>query len=431
MTNASPDPDTHTPSPFRLGGVVHWLPKPSETFILEEIRALHRLHPELELFTLYGPWRHRLSPALSTEGLSVHRMGLRGTGRILRDIAFWFRRNGSVSRRLWHTIPFRKWSDLEMAGENVWAFLCGFSLARQAQEIGLTHLHAWWGNGPATAAWTASQLTGIPFSFSTWAGDVFPPDGALQEKIQAAQWVRSTCQTFVPHLEHFADGKTEIHLIYNGQDPDRFPHAAPKLQTPLRLLALGRFVPKKGYEHALKAVALLRDAGQSVSLTLAGDGPQKRKLKKRIRELDLQNQVHMAGFVPRDRVPELFQQCDVFLMPSQVDPHSDRDGIPNVIMEALLSGIPVVGSDVGAIGELIQNDQTGFLLPPGNPQAIADAIQAIGQDPAKALSMAEAGRARVRQQHDLATSARKLLKQLMEDPSTAGQDPPSFPADSG
>jgi len=413
MKSTASDPGKNAEKPFRLACIAHWLPKPSETFILDEIQALHRLHPPMEVYTLYGHWRGPLSPDLSDEGLSIQRLGCRATGRILRDILHGLRANGPEARRLWREVPWRRWSDIEMAGENLWAFLCGFSIARLARQQGITHLHACWGNGPATAAWVASRLTGIPFSFSTWAGDIFPPDGALEEKIRDARFVRSTCQTFVPHLQRHAGSTPEkIRVIRNGQDPARFSPASPGLTPPLRLLVLGRFVAKKGFEHALQAAALLKKEGLPFRLVLAGDGPERHRLQRLARQLNLAEETRFPGFVPRHQTRELFHACDLFLMPSQVDPHSDRDGIPNVVLEALLHGVPVIATPVGGIAEIIHDGETGRLVPPGNAQALAEAIQAMSRNPVEALAMARHGREKVLKEYNLEKNSHALL-QLM------------------
>jgi len=411
--SSSPHSSGITQADLRLGCVAHWLPKPSETFILDEMRAIHRLHPALEIFTLYGLWRGPLSPELSAEGLCVHRMGVRAIARIIRDQIHWFQANGPAARRLWREVPWRKWSDPEMAGENLWAFLCGFPLARWALERNITHLHACWANGPATAAWVASRLTGIPFSFSAWAGDVFPPDGALADKIRDAQFVRSTCQTFLPHLQrHAGPPPGKIQVIRNGQDPTRFLPAEPRFAPPIRLLALGRFVAKKGFETALRAAAQLDKEGVDFRLVLAGAGPQDRRLKRLAGKLGIEQHVQFPGFVPRHRTHELFRHCDLFLMPSQIDPHGDRDGIPNVVLEALLHRIPVVATDVGGIPEIIRDGETGRLVPPHDPAALARAVRDMIRDPQQARAMAARGGEQVRREYDLETNARELLRRI-------------------
>lgn len=114
----------------------------------------------------------------------VERLGIPFFRRLPADIAYWWKRNRSVTARLFRTIPVRKWKSIEFGGENIIGFLAGFTLARRFEEEGITHIHAPWAMGPATAAWAASELTGIPFSFTGRACDIYPPDGALAEKLR-------------------------------------------------------------------------------------------------------------------------------------------------------------------------------------------------------------------------------------------------------
>ncbi len=395
---------------LRLACVLHWFPKPSETFIFDEMTALGRWTPDLRLFTLYGRWRGPLSPDMPPDNLPVTRLGTRSAAHLIRDVLFWVRHNGREARRLWRTVPWRRWSDLEMAGENLWAFLCGFRIARLAGDAGLTHLHAPWANGPATAAWVASRLAGIPFSFSGWAGDIFPPDGALADKIRDAAFIRSPSRTFAPHLQRQAGTHAgKIHVIYNGQDPARFTPVDVRLQPPLKLLALGRFVRKKGFEQVLLAAAELKKGGTAFHLTVGGDGPEAGRLKRRARELGIEDAVRFPGFVPRVATGGLFRESDILVMPSVVDPAGDRDGIPNVVLEALLHRVPVVATDVGGLAEVICDGETGGLVPPGDPAAIAAAVRRLAADPEAARAMAERGRQLVLREFNLDTNSRALL----------------------
>ncbi|MBU1909920.1 MAG: hypothetical protein KJ726_07735, partial [Verrucomicrobia bacterium] len=127
MSTAAENAESVGPGP-RLAFILHWFPKPSETFIYDELSALRRRLVPLDLFTLYGPWSGHLSPDMPAEDYPVRRLGVRATGLLVRDILFWLRKNGTAARRLWRTVPWRKWSDPEMAGENLWAFLCGFRI---------------------------------------------------------------------------------------------------------------------------------------------------------------------------------------------------------------------------------------------------------------------------------------------------------------
>ncbi len=194
--------------------------------------------------------------------------------------------------RLFKTIPLRRWKSIEFGGENIIGFLYGFTLARRFLEEPFDHIHAAWAMGPATAAWVASELTGIPFSFTGRAGDIYPPDGALEEKIKAAKFVISDNMTNVPYLENLVPGsKTKIFGIYNGIPLRKVVDAPVPMVPPYRLLGLGRFDRIKAFHVLLHACKILKDEGLSFKLTLAGDGPRKIHLKLLTRRLGLVDQV--------------------------------------------------------------------------------------------------------------------------------------------
>jgi len=391
--------------------ILLWFPEPSETFIFREVVNLRRLGLPLTVFTLYGRLTRSLSPEMRAFSEDVCRLGIPALKHLPKDILYWRKRRPRIVRRLFRTVLPRRWRSLETTGESLWAFLCGFTLARLFKASGVEHIHAPWASGPATAAWVASILAGIPFSFTARAGDIYPPDGALCEKIQACTFVRTNTGANVEYLKRFAGPHSnKIHLIYNGFPISRFRDAPVKMAPPFRLIALGRFAGKKGYDVLLRACRLLNERGVDFHLTLAGSGPRGILLKRLCSRLGLNDRVNFPGFIPYDRVPELLCSGDIFVMPSVIDKSGDRDGIPNVIMEALLHRLPVVASNVSAIGEVIQDGKTGLLVEPGNPEALARGIEKMTNNREAALAMARNGRAVVLERFDPEQNHRKVLE---------------------
>ena len=346
----------------------------------------------LKVYTLYGKLTRWLSPEMLAESAGVARLGHKALKVILADFAYWSRKDPATTRSLLRLVPFRRWSCLEQTGENLWSFLCGFRLARLFEQSGVQHIHSPWANGPATAAWVASKLTGIPFSFTARAGDIYPPDGALEDKIHDALFVRTDMKTNIGYLAGFAGGNTSKFLLtYNGLLLKTHKEAPVSMCAPCRILGLARFVRKKGFDVLLQAAKLLEKEGLDFHLTLAGAGPMRFQLKYLVRKLGLTHRVTFPGFVPHDRISDLFCSSDVFVMPSIVHSTGDRDGIPTVIMEALLHRLPVVASDVSGISEVIRNGETGLLVQQKDPDALAKAIRAVLSDRETALKMAEKG----------------------------------------
>ncbi len=379
--------------------ILLWFPKPSETFIFREVRNLEKMGLPLEVFSLYGRWTGDLSPEMTSVSAKVERLGLPLLRNLRGDFLYWWRRDRRGVKALLRKVLVRRWRGLEKTGESLWAFLSAFRLARRFEERGIEHIHAPWASGPATAAWIASRLTGIPFTFTARAWDIYPPDSLLEDKMRDAKLVRSETRTNIRYLTKLAPRESEkIRLTYNGVvGPDR-KSARLTFTPPYKLLALGRFVEKKGYAYLIKACKILRDSDFPFLLTLAGDGSGRGRLERLARRSDLDHQISFLGFVSHDRVPHLFREADVFIMPSIVARSGDRDGIPTVVIEALDHGVPVVASDVSGISEVIEDGETGFLVPEKNPDAIARAIARVCRDRDQAIETANRGRERVRRQ---------------------------------
>ncbi|MGC8605675.1 MAG: glycosyltransferase family 4 protein, partial [Desulfomonilaceae bacterium] len=348
----------------------------------------------LKVFTLYGELKKGLSPEMaSIPREKIERLGISILKRLPGDVALWMKKRPNRTKMLFKTIPLRRWKSFEFGAENIFGFLCGFTLAAQFLEDPYDHIHATWAMGPATAAWVTSELTGIPFSFTGRAGDIYPPDGALQEKVKSAKFVISDNMTNVPYLEKVVpDSKGKIFGIYNGIPLEKMVEAPVLMIPPYKLLALGRFDRIKAFHVLIHACKVLQDSGLDFKLILAGDGPQKFKLKYLVYRLGLKDRVDFPGFIPYNLVSDLFCSADVFVMSSAVHRSGDRDGLPTVILEALAHRLPVVSTDVCGIPEVIHNGTTGLLVPQNDPESLAKAILEMLRDRDLALNMARNGR---------------------------------------
>ncbi|PLX34511.1 MAG: colanic acid biosynthesis glycosyltransferase WcaL [Hyphomicrobiales bacterium] len=391
--------------------ILLWFPNPTETFIFREVENLRRQGLELRVYTLYGPWRRNLSREMSATSVPVHRLGARALFRMLGDVVHWYRRKPAMVRGLFREAWLRRWRGVEKTAENLWAFLAGFHLARRAEADGIGHLHAPWANGPATAAWVASRLTGTPFSFTARAWDIYPPDALINEKVREARFVRSETRANISHLMKLTgEPEDKFRLTHNGVPFQPHEDAALLMRDPVQLLSVGRLVRKKGFDQLLRALALLAGEGVRVELTIAGSGPLRRPLQRLARQLNIAGQVNFAGFVSYDEVGALFQRADLMVMPCVIAPSGDRDGIPTVIMEALMHRLPVISTDVSGIPELIEHEVTGLLVPEKDPEALAAAIKRLAGDRDFALEIASRGRERVRERFNPEINHRAIFE---------------------
>lgn len=407
----------------RIAYILLWFPEPTQTFILDEVNTMAGLGLDLTVYTLYGPRPPQRLAGMASVKAPVHHLGLASTRELLRSLARVKETWGPEAPKFLRHVLLRRWRSFETAGEAFWAALAGIHLAGIFRAEGLNHIHAPWANGPATAAWVASHLSGIPFSFCGHAHDIYPPDGALQEKLTAASFVRTISHTNRRYLTDLAPETAAkiVHITYGAPltaSPRKLRDPAP----PFQLLALGRLVEKKGFPVLLAACRDLQEWGVDFRLTLAGDGPQRSHLAGLVEEYALEDKVTFLGHVPHNRVPELFRQADQFIMPCVVAKGGDRDGLPNVILEALAFQVPVVATDVNGVNEAVIPGKTGWLVPQQEPRKLAEAMREALSHPEEAQRRAQAGRELVRQEFDSNTNYARLKTCLEKaaGPSSAG-----------
>lgn len=398
-----------------------WLPKPSETFILREILCLREGGLAVLPAALYGPVRRHLSREMQAFTPQVSRLGLRHLRRGLADEAYWRRRDPAAVRDCVRLLLAKGYRTLERTGENAWAWHAGFTLARQFEAARVTHIHAPWATGPAMAAMVAGRLAGIPFSFAARAGDIYPPEPALGEKMARASFVRVNTASNVDYLRALASrlpasapvDPAKVTLVYNAVTLAPAQEAPVAMGPTRRILAIGRFVKTKGFDDLLRACAVLAGQGMDFILTLAGAGAEGNNLKQVARSLGLGDRVLFPGFVTHEQVSRLLHEADCFVMPSVVGKNGDRDGIPNVIMEAAMHRVPVVATDCSGIGEVIRDGETGWLVPQRQPQALAQALAETLTRRDLALPRAQACKALVTRLFDQEANC-KTLRGLYE-----------------
>lgn len=391
--------------------VLLWFPLSSETFIFREIEDLRRLGISIKVYTMYGKALKGCSGQMRSWPGFIRRMGIRRIGGILGAFIKALIKRPRFVGELCRKGLFRKMRNLESQLENTWCFFAGFLLAEYCLRDNISLIHSAWANGPATAAWIASRLTGLPFAFTGRAGDIYPPDGLLAEKAADALFLRANNKANVGWLQSFcpsgAEGK--VRLVYNGLTlPNREKwqgETNPKMPS---ILAIGRFARTKGFPELFTALARLRRENFPVKLTLVGDGGWRRKLLGLRERLELQDLIDMPGFVPNDQLDKYLSSHSLLVVPSVIHSNGDRDGIPNVIMEALSIGMPVIATDVCGISEVIQDGKTGLLVPQRDPARLAAAIRQMLVNPEMARAMGREGQARVAAMFDPGKNSEKL-----------------------
>jgi glycosyltransferase involved in cell wall biosynthesis len=388
--------------PARIAVVVKGWPRLSETFIAQELVGLERRGFDLVLFSLRlptDPAVHALARDLKAPVVYLpeylHREPLRVVRALARAVRLpgWWRAVAVWARDL---VRDRSRNRLRRFGQ---AAVMAVELPGEVGWIYAHFLHT-----PASVARYAALMTGRPWSFSAHAKDIWTtPDWEKREKLAEARWGVTCTRAGQDHLAALAPDPGRVELVYHGLDLTRFPAACPARPPrdgadpadPVRLLSVGRAVPKKGLDVALSALAAL-PPGLNWRWVHVGGGAGLPALEDLARRLGVDDRVTWLGPQAQERVVAEYEAADLFLLPSRIAEDGDRDGLPNVLMEAQALGLPVVSTRLPGIEELVVDGSTGVLVPPDDPAALAAALEELARDPELRSRLGRAGWDRVR-----------------------------------
>jgi glycosyltransferase involved in cell wall biosynthesis len=296
----------------------------------------------------------------------------------------------------------------------------GQALAFAAGDHGLvSRVHAHFAHRPADVARHLAQLLGVPWSVSIHAWDVFAqPAGVLRRRLTGSDRIFACTRSALAHVTgHCPELAPRCVLMYHGIDLSRLPPVPPPGEL---LLAVGRLERKKGFDVLIEALGLLRDDGLAIPARVVGDGHERANLERSVSRLGLGRQVRLTGSLSQECLARMYARAFTVVVPSRRLADGDQDGLPNVVLEALAFGRPVVASAVGGIPELVVDDRTGLLVPPDEPRALATAIGRLVRDGAYARSLGRAGATRVRAQFDARSATAPLLHYFQGDVQITG-----------
>jgi glycosyltransferase involved in cell wall biosynthesis len=279
----------------------------------------------------------------------------------------------------------------------------------EVRRLRVEHIHAHWATYPSTSALWIADRTGLRFSFTAHAHDIFVNDHLIRHKLERAAF-GVTISSFNRHYmaERFsAAAQTSMRVIHCGVPTQRI-RCDVGGRTPGRILSVGRLDPIKGFEQLIDACAKLAEQGVAFECHIVGEGPLQTALEQRIRRWGLEGRVLLLGARPQEQVQAAMRDASVFALACVVTPQGDRDGIPVALMEAMAGGLPVVSTEVSGIPELVIDGVTGRLVAAGDAQALADALAQQLVDTSKAHQMALAARAHVEREFDIVNETGKL-----------------------
>ncbi len=378
-------------------------PQSTETFLQREITGMQARGVPLRLYSLWGGRNdfNGQPVVLFPKWKLIALLWMIPFTALRHPRLFGELMGGLVTRRAPSWINF--WENMLGAG-----FACLY--AGEFRRNPPAHIHAAWSGGPATAAWLLWRLNGQCFSAGAHAYDIYGHGGDwwLREKLAAAVFVHTSTEMGRRTLRERGVAADKIHVIRRSLTT--LPPLKPLRteRSPLRLLCVARLVPKKGLDRQLQIYAALQAAGVAFEARIAGEGPLRGALAAQIADLGLQDRVTLLGHRPQKEIWELLTWADALLHTGVVAADGDRDGLPNVIPEAMSAGVVVVTSPAAATTEAVTDGVTGFVAAVEEPAQWVAALQTVGRDDALIEPVRTAARRWVEENFDAARNAEKL-----------------------
>lgn len=397
--------------PTRIAYIVSRFPHLPETFILREMIQLEKLGWQIELYPLVlqkqdviheeaQPWIRRAHaiPWLSVDLLLANlRRFVKGPGQYLSLFVRVVRENVSSPKFLARA--------LLLFPRAVW-------MAERVKAQGIQHVHAHYATHPALVAWLINQLTGIPYSVTVHAHDIYVEKPMLATKLQDSVFISAISEFNRKYLSDLLGSwvidKTSI--VRCGIDPSYFRNGnghAPRAGS-LEIISVGSLQPYKGHIYLVKACTVLKERGIPFHCRIIGGGDLRSTLEQVIRENGLEGLIHLMGPRTQEEVSRLLPTANCYVQPSVITSTGKMEGIPVALMEAMMSRIPVVATSISGVPELVRPGETGWLVPPEDVQALADVLEEIYHDPAEADQRAEQGYRWVLEEFELSSNVKKL-----------------------
>jgi len=399
---------------LKVAYIMSRFPKLTETFVLYEMLALQQQGVGVEIFPLINERatimheeaksfaaRARYQPMLSWPIIKAQWRFLRTKPRAYLG--------------LWWEILHGAWGSANYLIGGLGILPKAARFAEEMQALGVTHIHAHFANHPTVAALAAHRLTGIPFSFTAHAHDLYVDRHFLEQKVRAAAFVVAISEynkaLIIQHCG--ADVRDKIVVIHCGVDTSLF---RPRQKAPggqFTIVCVGALEEKKGQTHLIEACRLLKQRNLDFVCHLIGEGQNRADLEQQIQQAGLTSVVRLAGGRPRAEVLRMLEQADVVALPSIQTKSGKMEGIPVALMEPLACEVPVISTRISGIPELVEDGVTGLLVPPADPVALADALERLAHDPELGQRLGRAGRAKVLREFDLADTTAQLANKMV------------------
>jgi glycosyltransferase involved in cell wall biosynthesis len=386
-------------------------PHPTETFLQREVVALRAIGARLRLVSLWGG-------GTEFAGQPVERFNRWRLFTVLWCLPLeTLRTRGGFLADVLGALILRRPPGWENFWENLLGVGYGLVEAARCRREAPRHLHAVWASAPAAAAWALGRLTGIPFSMAAHAYDLYENGGDwfLDEKIAASRFVRTSTWMAGSALRQRGVEPGKVVVIRRGLDVLPPFNALRPGRSPLRVVCVARLVEKKGLERQLELYAAALQAGLPLSVRIYGNGPLHPRLKALVRSLELGGCVELMGHRPIKEIFGALAWADVLVHTGIVARNGDRDGLPNVIPEAMAAGVVVVTSPIAATTEAIANECTGLVAPVDDTAAWTTAWHRLATDDDLCERLRSGARAWVEGNFDVHLNAARLIARIREE----------------
>ncbi len=418
LTNLTPD--SLSRRGVRVGAdrkvvvILKGYPRLTETFIAQELLGLQKAGFDLSLVSMRHPTdkkRHPVHDEITAPVMYLPEYLYQEPLRVLRSL--WSSRRRAGFGAAWRAFL----ADLrhDLSPNRIRRFGQAAVLAAE-WPAGAAWLHAHFIHTPGSVARYTSLMTGVPFTVSAHAKDIWTqPDAELALKLAAAHWVVTCTPNGYAHLQSLAADPARVHLSFHGLDLARFgPSPLPRSNrdgsdaaSPVQIVSVGRAVEKKGYDVLLRALALL-PADLNWRFLHIGGGKDLPALKAIATELGLSDRIDWQGSQAQEAVLDTYRHADIFALACRIASDGDRDGLPNVLVEASSQGLVCVSTNISGIPALLTDAETGLVVPPDDAPALAKALEQAIRTPALRHALGQAAEAKVRTQFDMQASIRQL-----------------------
>lgn len=399
----------------KIAYVMSRFPHLPETFILREMNELERQGWTIALYPLVRQ-KQRVIHEEARPWLERVRYDTFISGRVFEGNVQALARHPLSYFHLWGKMVSQNKSNPNLLLRALALFPKAVVAAADMQAEGITHIHAHYATHPALFAWLIHQLTGITYSVTVHAHDIFVRTAMLAAKLRSASFIAAISEYNRNYLAQkvgpWVSDKT--HIVHCGITPEQYQPRTNPAQPgePLDIINVGSLQPYKGQRYLIEACALLQEQGIPFRCRIIGGGEEQKSLQSLIEQRHLSTQVQLLGPLPQEKVAALLPMANCYVQPSVVTPSGKMEGIPVALMEALACRLPVVATNLSGVPELVRPDHTGWLVPPANTEALAEAMASVYASPNESFALATAGYDLVLQQFHLQKNV-SLLAELL------------------